>query len=157
MIIGFTCGSFDLLHAGHAMMLKEAKSHCDHLVVGLQSDPTIDRPEKNKPVMTLEERLTMLTSIKWVDDVCIYNTEAELIALLSTLKPDVRIIGADWKGKQFTGFELPIRVVFNSREHSYSTSSLRERVMCAELERRASASLTPYMESINKHLLNTSR
>lgn len=157
MTVGFTCGSFDLLHAGHALMLQEAKSHCDFLVVGLQSDPTIDRPEKNKPVMTLEERLTMLTSIKWVDDVCIYNTETELVSLLKTLKPDVRIIGADWKGKQFTGFELPIRVVFNTRDHSYSTSSLRERVMSAEIERRASASLAPYVESINKHLLNTSR
>lgn len=152
MIVGFTCGSFDLLHAGHVLMLQEAKNHCDRLVVGLQSDPSIDRPEKNKPIMTLEERLIVLTSIKWVDDVCAYSTESELITLLKTLRPDVRIIGADWKGKHFTGFDLPIRVVFNSRDHSYSTSSLRERVMNAELERRASASLSPYMESIKKHL-----
>lgn len=157
MTIGFTCGSFDLLHAGHVLMLQEAKSHCDRLVVGLQSDPTIDRPEKNKPIMTLDERLTMLKSIKWVDDICIYNTEAELISLLKTLKPDVRILGMDWKGMQFTGYELPIRVVFNSRDHNYSTSSLRERVMSAEFEKRAAASLAPYVDSINKHLQNTSR
>lgn len=157
MIVGFTCGSFDLLHAGHALMLEEAKSHCDRLVVGLQIDPTIDRPEKNKPIMSLEERITMLKSIKWVDEVCIYSTEAELVQLLKSLRPDVRIIGSDWKGKQFTGFELPIRVVFNTREHDYSTSSLRERVVTAELTRRAADTLAPHMEKIRQHLLTTRR
>lgn len=152
MIVGFTCGSFDLLHAGHVLMLEEAKRHCDRLVVGLQADPTIDRPDKNKPIMSLEERAAVLRAIKWVDDVCIYNTESDLLELLTTLKPDVRIIGADWKGKQFTGFELPIRVVFNSRNHSYSSSSLRERVMSAELERRAPAALAPYLDNALKAL-----
>lgn len=136
MIVGFTCGSFDLLHAGHALMLEEAKEHCDRLVVGLQSDPTLDRPEKNKPIQTLEERIVMLKSIRWVDDIVIYSTEAELVRLLSTLKPDVRIIGADWKGKQYTGFDLPIRVVFNTRDRGYSTSSLRSRVYRAEKNRQ---------------------
>lgn len=137
MITGFTCGSFDLLHTGHALMLEEAKGHCDRLIVGLQSDPTLDRPEKNKPIQTLEERLTMLNSIRWVDDIIIYNTEAELVRLLNTLRPDVRIIGADWKGKQYTGFDLPIRVIFNTRDHGYSTSSLRSRVYRAEKDRQS--------------------
>lgn len=152
MIVGFTCGSFDLLHAGHVLMLEEAKRHCDRLVVGLQADPTIDRPDKNKPIMSLEERAAVLRAIKWVDDVCIYSTERDLLSLLTTLKPDVRIIGADWKGKQFTGFELPIRVIFNSRNHSYSSSSLRERVMSAELERRVPAALAPYLDNALKAL-----
>lgn len=150
--MGFTCGSFDLLHTGHALMLEEARSHCDRLFVGLQSDPTLDRPEKNKPVQTLEERLIMLKSIRWVDEVCVYSTESDLVRLLETLKPDVRIIGADWKGKPFTGFELPIRVVFNTRDHGYSTSSLRERVFHAEFEKRVSPSLAPYSDSIKKAL-----
>jgi glycerol-3-phosphate cytidylyltransferase len=118
-------------------MLEEAKGHCDRLIVGLQSDPTLDRPEKNKPIQTLEERLTMLNSIRWVDDIIIYNTEAELVRLLNTLRPDVRIIGADWKGKQYTGFDLPIRVIFNTRDHGYSTSSLRSRVYRAEKDRQS--------------------
>lgn len=153
MIVGFTCGSFDLLHAGHSMMLEEAKSHCEKLVVGLQSDPTIDRPEKNKPVQTLEERLTMLKSIKWVDEICIYSTESELVQLLQTLKPDVRIIGADWQGKPYTGHELPIRVVFNTRNHGYSTSELRNRVYNAEKDRLYHAdqeALEAWRQSIEK-------
>jgi glycerol-3-phosphate cytidylyltransferase len=148
MIVGFTCGSFDLLHTGHALMLEEAKTHCDRLIVGLQSDPTLDRPEKNKPVQALEERLIMIKSIRWVDEVHIYNTEAELIELIKLLNPAVRIVGADWKGKQFTGYDLPIRVVFNTRDHSYSTSSLRERVLTAEMQKRASAALAPHMNNI---------
>lgn len=152
MTVGFTCGSFDLLHAGHTLMLEEARSHCDKLIVGLQTDPTIDRPEKNKPIMNLSERLILLRSIRWVDEVCTYNTEAELFTLLKSLKPDVRIIGADWKGKQFTGWELPIRVVFNTRDHEYSTSSLRQRVAGAELERAASDALAPYMKDVTKLL-----
>jgi glycerol-3-phosphate cytidylyltransferase len=148
MIVGFTCGSFDLLHTGHALMLEEAKTHCDRLIVGLQSDPTLDRPEKNKPVQSLQERIIMIKSIRWVDEVHIYNTEAELIELIKILNPAVRIVGADWKGKQFTGYDLPIRVVFNTRDHSYSTSSLRERVLTAEMQKRASAALAPHMNNI---------
>ena len=136
-ITGFTCGAFDLLHAGHALMLEECKLHCDELVVGLQSDPSIDRPDKNKPVQAFEERLTMLRSIKWVDTIVFYDTEAELYDLLDVTRPDVRIVGADWKGKEFTGHDLPIRVVFNSRDHGYSTSDLRARVYNAEKDKRA--------------------
>jgi glycerol-3-phosphate cytidylyltransferase len=150
MTVGFTCGSFDLLHAGHALMLEEAKSHCDRLVVGLQIDPTLDRPEKNRPILSIDERLIMLKSVKWVDEIRMYESESDLISLLKSLKPDVRIVGSDWKGKQFTGYDLPIRVVFNTRDHSYSTSSLRDRVLNAELQKRASAALAPHMQSVIK-------
>ena len=135
-ITGFTCGAFDLLHAGHALMLEECKEYCDELVVGLQTDPSIDRPGKNKPVQSFQERLTMLKSIKWVDAIVFYSTEAELYDLLEATMPDVRIVGADWKGKEFTGHDLPIKVVFNSRDHGYSTSELRERVYSAEKDKR---------------------
>ncbi len=125
---GFTCGTFDLLHAGHMLMLKEIRGGCEYLIVGLQSDPTIDRPEKNKPVETLEERMIRLEGCKYVDEVIVYNTEKELYELLKNLNPDVRFIGADWKGKSFTGDDLPINVIFNSREHNYSSTNLRKRI-----------------------------
>ncbi len=135
MFIGFTCGSFDLLHAGHALMLKEAREYCDYLIVAVQSDPTLDRESKNKPVQSYEERITMVKSIKYVDEVVCYNTEQDLYELLKRLKPNIRIIGADWQGKQYTGDDLGIPVVFNSRNHNFSTSELRKRVYEAELER----------------------
>ena len=137
MIKGFTCGAFDLLHAGHALMFKECKDHCDYLVVGLQTDPSIDRPEKNKPVQTYAERDIMLKSIRWVDEVVYYSTEADLLEFLKQSDVNVRIIGADWQGKEYTGHELKIPVVFNSRDHDYSTSSLRKRIYESEAERRA--------------------
>lgn len=133
---GFTCGAFDLLHAGHALMLKECKDHCDYLIVGLQRDPSVDRKNKNKPVQDYEERDIMIRSIKWVDEVVYYDTEEDLYELLKSINIDVRIVGADWQGKPFTGHDLPINVVFNSRDHGYSTSSLRERVYQAELIKR---------------------
>lgn len=152
MTVGFTCGSFDLLHAGHALMLQEAKSHCDRLVVGLQTDPTLDREDKNKPVLSVDERLIMLKAIRWVDEVHVYNTETDLVDLLKKINPDVRIIGSDWKGKLFTGYELPIKVVFNSRDHGHSTSSIRDRVLNAELQKRANAALAPYMQNVIKSI-----
>lgn len=133
MIKGFTCGAFDILHAGHALMLKECKEHCEYLIVGLQRDPSLDRAEKNKPIQTYEERDIMLRSIRWVDEVVYYDTESDLLQLLRNLEIDIRIIGADWVGKQYTGIDLGIPVVFNSRNHDYSSSSLRERVYKAEL------------------------
>jgi glycerol-3-phosphate cytidylyltransferase len=132
MKIGFTCGAFDILHAGHALMLEEAKSQCDYLIVGVQSDPSLDRLHKNKPVQFYEERLTMIKAIKYVDRVVLYDTEEDLVNLLKMIEPDVRIIGADWKGKEFTGHDLNIEVYFNSREHDWSTSNLRKRVYEAE-------------------------
>lgn len=126
--IGFTCGSFDLLHAGHCLMLEEASQQCDFLIVGLQTDPSIDRPEKNKPVQALEERLIQLRAIKYIGRIVCYDTEADLYDLLQELSPDVRILGADWEGKEYTGHDLDIPVYFNRRDHDYSTTELRLRI-----------------------------
>ena len=130
--IGFTCGSFDLLHAGHILMLEEAKRQCDHLIVGLHSDPSIDRSEKNKPVQSVEERKIVLRGIKWVDEIRVYDTEEELYNMLIIISPEVRILGIDWKGKEYTGHDIGLRVHFNSRGHSWSTRELRKRVYNAE-------------------------
>ena len=131
-IIGITFGSFDLFHYGHALMFEECKEYCDYLIVGVQSDPCIDRPEKNKPVQSHEERIGIVSSIKFVDEVVAYDTEADLIEVLKNIQPDVRILGADHEGKPFTGHKLPIKCIFNSRDHGYSTSELRKRVFEAE-------------------------
>ena len=126
---GFTAGCFDLLHAGHCMMLREAREACDHLTVFLQTDPSIDRPNtKARPTQSLPERLVQLEAIRWVDDVKIYQTEQELVEWLTLENYDIRIIGADYKDKSFTGDDLPIEVVYNSRDHKFSTSELRNRV-----------------------------
>jgi glycerol-3-phosphate cytidylyltransferase len=128
--IGFTCGAFDLCHAGHMMMLKEAKSKCEYLIVGLQTDPSIDRPYKKKPILSVEERMMILESVKYVDKIMIYRTEADLLAILKELPPGtLRIIGDDWKGKDFTGFDLTMDVYFNKRLwHKLSSTELRERI-----------------------------
>jgi len=132
---GFTCGAFDLLHAGHALMLEEAKSVCDHLIVGVQYDPSLDRPDKNRPVQSYEERITMVKSIKFVDQIVLYETEEDLYNLLKRINPDVRILGSDWEGKEFTGHDLPIESYFNSRDHKWSTSNLRKRVFISEMKK----------------------
>ena len=134
--IGFTCSTFDLLHAGHITMLEEAKHHCDYLIVGLQNDPTEDRPEKNKPVQTIVERQIQLAAVKYVDEIVIYNTEQDLIDLLLTLPIDVRVLGDEYKNKDFTGKDIAkqrgSKIVFNGRDHSFSSTSLRKRVHSAE-------------------------
>lgn len=132
MKTGFTCGAFDLLHAGHILMLEEAKSFCDYLIVGLHSDPTLDRAEKNKPIQSLQERLIQVRAVKFVDLVVIYDTEADLVGILRALGPDLRIIGADYIDKPFTGDNLGIETKFNSRNHSFSSSELRRRIQEAE-------------------------
>ena len=129
MIKGFTCGTLDLLHAGHILMLKECREQCDFLIVGLQTDPTIDRPEKNKPIETMEERLIRLWGCKYVDEIITYNTEADLYELLKKINIDIRFVGTDWKGKHFTGDDLPIKIIFNTREHNFSSNSLRARIL----------------------------
>lgn len=126
--VGFTCGAMDLLHAGHLIMLKECRSQCDYLIVGLHTDPTLDRKTKNKPIETVEERMIRLEGCRYVDRIITYDTEDDLFYLLKTLKPDIRFVGADWKGKDFTGKDLPIKVIYNSRNHNYSSSNLRERI-----------------------------
>ena len=133
MRVGFTCSTFDLFHAGHVMMLKEAKTQCDYLIVGLQTDPTVDRPGiKNKPVQTLLERFIQVKACKYVDEIIPYTTEKELMDILTSYQIDVRIVGEEYKDKQFTGYNLPISVYFNSRQHSFSTTELRQRVLDIE-------------------------
>jgi glycerol-3-phosphate cytidylyltransferase len=132
MKVGFTCSCFDLFHAGHVMMLKEAKAQCDYLIVGLQTDPTLDRPEKNKPIQSILERYIQLEACKHVDQIVPYATEKDLLDLLTSYPIDVRIIGEEYKNKQFTGYDLPMSVYFNSRQHSFSSTELRERVRQSE-------------------------
>ena len=139
MKIGFTCSSFDLLHSGHTLMLEEAKAQCDYLIVGLQTDPTIDRPEtKNKPVQTLVERYTQLKGLKYVDEIIPYQTEEDLEDILKMINIDVRIIGQEYKNKRFTGratcAQRGIEVYYNRRDHRFSTSDLRERVFIKQKE-----------------------
>ena len=130
MRIGFTCSTFDLFHAGHVMMLKEAKTKCDYLMVRLQMDPTIDRPTtKNKPIQTVLERFIQVQACKFVDEIIPYATEKELMDILTSYPIDVRIIGEEYRDKQFTGYQLPMEVYFNSRQHSFSTTELRQRVL----------------------------
>lgn len=126
--VGFTCGAFDLLHAGHVVMLKEARENCEHLIVGLQTDPSIDRQEKNQPVQSVYERFTQLSAIKYVDEVIPYDTERSLIDLLESTPINVRFIGEDYIDKSFTGDDLPIKVHYTNRKHSFSSSGLRQRV-----------------------------
>lgn len=126
--IGFTASCFDLLHAGHCLMLKDARQQCDWLVVALQSDPSTDRPEKNQPIQSLDERKIQLESLKYVDQIELYETEEDLLSLLKKIKPDVRILGTDYTNKDFTGQELNIEIFFHERNHPWSTSELRKRI-----------------------------
>jgi glycerol-3-phosphate cytidylyltransferase len=135
--IGITFSTFDLLHAGHIAMLSESKNHCDYLICGLQTDPTIDRPDtKNKPVQTIVERQIQLSACRYVDEVVIYQTEKDLEDLLLILPVDVRILGVEYADKEFTGKQIcvnrKIEIVYNGRDHSFSSSSLRKRVANAE-------------------------
>ena len=132
-IVGITFSAFDLLHAGHIVMLREAKNHCDYLIAGIQTDPTIDRPDsKNKPVQSLVERYAQLSAVKYVDEIIPYQTEQDLIDILSMYEIDVRILGDEYKEKDFTGKDIcnkrGIDLYFNKRDHRFSTSDLRERV-----------------------------
>ena len=135
--IGITFSTFDLLHAGHIAMLSEAKNHCDYLICGLQTDPTIDRPDsKNPPVQTIVERQIQLAATRYVDEIVIYQTEEDLRDLLLVLPIDVRIIGVEYQDKEFSGKDIcekrGIKVIYNGRDHSISSSSLRKRVASAQ-------------------------
>lgn len=135
--IGITFSTFDMLHAGHIAMLAEAKNHCDYLIAGLQTDPTIDRPNtKNQPVQSIVERQIQLAACRYVDEVVVYQTEQDLVDLLLILPLDVRILGVEYEHTDFTGkaecFMRDIQLVFNGRDHSFSSSSLRKRVAHAE-------------------------
>ena len=138
--IGVTFSTFDLIHPGHIIMLKDCKNVCEHLIVGVQSDPTIDRKnindsysqisgkQKNSPIQTLEERLIMIKSIKFVDEVFVYNTEKDLYDWLLNNKWDIRILGSDWEGKKFTGHDIEGKLYFHKRDHDWSTTGFRERI-----------------------------
>ena len=129
--IGFTCSCFDLLHAGHILMLKDAKEQCDYLIVGLQTDPTIDRPEKNKPIQSIVERYIQLEAVKYVDEIRVYTSESELYDMLCEIKPDVRILGTDYDipDKRFTGDDLNIPIYYHQRNHNYSSTNLRKKLL----------------------------
>ena len=131
MKIGFTCSTFDLLHAGHVQMLRDAKSQCDYLMVGLQIDPSIDRPkEKNPPIQSVVERYTQLKAVRYVDEIIPYKTEQDLIDILELYTIHVRILGEEYRDKEFTGKDIcrkrDIELFFNKRDHRFSTSSLRK-------------------------------
>lgn len=125
---GITFGAFDLLHSGHVLMFEEAKSVCDWLIVGLQTDPNKERSQKNKPIQTMFERYLQLKSVKWVDEIIPYDTERDVVNILLTLKPDVRIIGEDYRGRDFTGKGI-VQEWYNSRKHDYSTTDLRKKIV----------------------------
>lgn len=131
-ITGITFSAFDLLHAGHVRMLEEAKQHCDYLIVGLQTDPTIDRPEKNKPTQSVVERYIQLKGCKFVDEIIPYATEQDLQDILQAFPIDVRIIGEEYKDKNFTGRDycekMDIKLIYNKRNHRFSSSGLRKEV-----------------------------
>ena len=132
MKVGITASTFDLLHAGHIAMLREAKSQCDYLICALQVDPTFDRTTKNSPVQSIVERQAQLAAIKYVDEVIIYCTEADLIDIINMYPIDVRILGEEYRQKDFTGKDecrnRGIQLYFNKRDHRFSSSDLRERV-----------------------------
>jgi glycerol-3-phosphate cytidylyltransferase len=135
--VGITFSTFDMLHAGHIAMLSEAKNHCDYLIAGLQTDPTIDRPDtKNKPIQSIVERQIQLAACRYVDEVVVYATEQDLRDLLLILPVDVRILGVEYQGTNFSGQaeceKRNIDIVFNGRDHSFSSSSLRKRVAQSE-------------------------
>ena len=136
MTIGIVASSFDLLHAGHIMMLREAKSKCDHLIAAIQTDPTVDRPEKNTPVQTIVERYIQLSAVKYVDEIIVYTTEQDLEDILEMYPIDIRVLGEEYRDKDFTGREIckrrGIQLYFNKRDHRFSSSDLRKRVMNKE-------------------------
>ena len=130
MKIGFTCSAFDLLHAGHIIMLEDCKSVCDYLIVGIQSNPKLDRDYKNQPVQSLTERIVQIDAVKYVDEIFIYHTEKDLHNWLNenVHNIDIRILGSDWKNKKYTGHDLDIPIYFHERNHNYSSTELIERI-----------------------------
>jgi len=140
MKIGITCSTFDLLHAGHVLMLEECKQYCDYLICALQTDPTIDRPLKNRPIQSIVERYIQLDAVKYVDKIIPYTTEADLIEIFKAFHIDVRIIGQDYVGRDFTAKDVcadrGIEIIYNKREHDYSSTQLRARVREEEEKKR---------------------
>lgn len=144
---GFTCSTFDMLHAGHILMLKEIREQCDYLIVGIQTDPTIDRPKsKNKPIQSIVERCIQIQAVKYVDEVVVYNTEQDLEDLLRLLPINIRFLGEEYRNKPFTGkticVDRGIQIHYNTRSHNFSTTELRDRTYYAELQRRSDNEIT---------------
>lgn len=137
--IGITFSQWDILHAGHIAMLAEAKKHCDYLICGLQNDASVDRSEKNSPIQSIVERQISLSAVRYVDEIIVYNTEKDLEDILLVLPVDVRILGVEYTEKAFTGRSIcekrGIQLVFNARDHSFSSSSLRQRIYEVESKR----------------------
>lgn len=137
MVVGFTASTFDLLHAGHVQMLREAKEQCDYLICGLQIDPSIDRENKNSPVQTVVERYTQLKAVSYVDEIIPYAYEKDLEDILEMYHIDVRILGEEYREQDFTGKDIckkrGISLYFNKRDHRFSSSDLRKRVSEHEL------------------------
>ncbi len=131
-IVGFTCSTFDLCHSGHIQMLRDAKDQCDYLICGLQIDPTIDRADKNAPIQTVVERYAQLQAVKYVDEIIPYSTEQDLEDILEMYSIDIRILGEEYRNKEFTGKDIcsrrSIQLFFNNRDHRFSSSGLRQRV-----------------------------
>ena len=131
-IVGITCSTFDLLHTGHILMLEECKKYCDYLICALQIDPTLDRPEKNKPVQSVVERYIQLDAVKYVDKIIPYNTELDLENIFKSLDINIRIIGSDYINKDFTAKEIckdrNINIIYNKRDHNFSTTNLRKKI-----------------------------
>ena len=128
-VVGITAGAFDLFHAGHVLMLKDASNQCDHLIVALQTDPSIDRKEKNKPVQSMYERFVQVDACKYVDEIIPYETEDDLYALIMNNNIDLRIIGNEYRNEDFTAREIGIEIYYNARNHKWSTTELRERIL----------------------------
>ena len=129
MVRGFTCGAFDLLHPGHLFLFEKAKEECDWLIIGLHTDPSIDRPSKNKPCESVFERWYRLSAVKYVDEIIPYDTEADLYNLLVLQQPDLRFLGEEYAGRGYTGNDLDIEVSFIARHHDYSSSALRNKII----------------------------
>ena len=138
MNIGITASTFDLLHAGHVVMLEEAKRHCDYLIAALHVDPTQDRKEKNKPIQSVVERQIQLAAVRFVDEIVVYNTEKELDDIFLTLPINVRIIGEEYKDKDFTAkkicYKRKIEIIYNKRDHSFSSTDLKKRTKIMEIK-----------------------
>ena len=149
--IGITCSTFDLLHAGHVVMLEEAKRHCDYLIAALQVDPTFDRESKNKPIQSIVERQIQLAAIKYVDEIVMYSTESELEDLFLTLPLNVRILGTEYRDKEFTAKQIcldrNIELFYNVRDHSFSSTSLRKRIQQTQID-----NITAYSEAVMPEL-----
>jgi glycerol-3-phosphate cytidylyltransferase len=141
MRVGFTASAFDLLHAGHVQMLREAKEQCDYLICGLQLDPSLDRRNKNSPVQSIVERYTQLKGVKYVDEIIPYASERDLEDILNLYRIDVRILGEEYREKEFTGRDIckkrGIDLYFNKRDHRFSSSDLRKRVVESEIDNDA--------------------